>query len=72
MTATEIAEMLAQQAESVAKHLIPGGKRNGAQWIAGSVKGEAGNSLKVQTSGTKAGWWADWSTDQKGDMIGLW
>lgn len=72
MRALELAERLARQAEAVAAMLLPGGKREGAEWRCGSVHGESGDSLGVHLTGAKAGVWCDFSTDQKGDLIGLW
>jgi twinkle protein len=71
-TASEISAMLAAQAESVAAMLLPAGKRQGAEWCAGSTAGEAGSSLKVHLSGAKAGLWADFSADNSGDLLDLW
>jgi twinkle protein len=72
MTANELAERLAQQAETVARMLLPDGKRDGAEWRCGSVQGEAGDSLGVHLTGGKAGVWRDFSADVGGDLIGLW
>jgi hypothetical protein len=74
MTATEIARLLANQAEAVCEHLLPHGRRDGRDWSVGSVSGEPGNSMKVTLSGTKAGVWCDFggSPDDRGDLIGLW
>lgn len=71
-TAKDISEMLGAQAEAVAVMLLPNGKRLGAEWCAGSTAGEAGSSLKVHLSGAKAGVWADFSSDDKGDLLDLW
>lgn len=70
--AKEIGQMLASQAEQVASMLLPNGKRLGAEWCAGGVGGEAGKSLKVHLTGAKAGVWADFSTDESGDLLDLW
>lgn len=72
MRACELAERLAQQAETVARMLLPDGKREGAEWRCGSVRGEAGDSLGVHLTGAKAGVWRDFSADVGGDLIGLW
>ena len=64
--------MLARQVEAVTVMLLPGGKRQGHEWCAGSIGGEAGNSLKVHMTGHKAGVWADFATGQSGDLIDLW
>jgi twinkle protein len=70
--AVELAERLGQQAEAVARMLLPHGKRAGAEWRCGSVQDEPGDSLGVHLVGSKAGVWSDFSTGQSGDLIGLW
>lgn len=74
MRATEISTLLSQQAEAVASYLLPGGKRHGREWLAGSTAGEEGSSLKVVLEGGKQGMWCDFAgaDDDKGDLIGLW
>ena len=42
MNIGEISRMLADQAETVAKYLLPNGKRDGAEWRAGSTGDKAG------------------------------
>jgi len=70
--AADMAAMLARQVEAVAVMLLPGGKRQGHEWCAGSIGGEAGSSLKVHMTGHKAGVWSDFATGQSGDLIDLW
>jgi twinkle protein len=72
MKPNEIADFLARSAEEVAKHLLPGGKRDGHEWRCGSVSGESGKSLGVHLRGDKAGVWADFATGQTGDLLDLW
>lgn len=72
MTPKEISTMLAKDAESIAKMLLGGGKREGNEWRAGSVDGEEGKSLGVHLTGQKAGIWADFSSNQSGDLLDLW
>lgn len=48
MNWNEVSSRLAQEAEAVAGMLLPNGKRQGPEWVAGSVEGEAGESLKVK------------------------
>lgn len=72
MRATDMAAMLANRAEDVAAMLLPNGKRMGREWCAGSVGGEAGESLKVHLSGAKAGVWKDFAGNEGGDLIDLW
>jgi twinkle protein len=68
----KLKRMLASQAQAVAEHLLPAGKREGHEWRVGSVSGEAGKSLGVHLSGQKAGVWSDFGTGESGDLIDLW
>jgi twinkle protein len=68
----EVSERLAQEAEAIAGMLLPNGKRQGPEWVAGSVNGEAGDSLKVRIHGNKAGVWKDFAAGNGGDLIDLW
>lgn len=73
MTAKELAQLLARQAENVCRLLLPNGKRNGHEWQVGSTFGEAGKSLCVRISGDKAGVWSDFADSGKGgDLLDLW
>lgn len=72
MTPKQLSEILARDAETVAKYLLPNGKRDGREWRCGSVSGEAGASLGVHLQGDKAGVWADFASGQSGDLIDLW
>jgi twinkle protein len=67
-----IKRMLASRAQAVAEHLLPGGRRDGAEWRAGSIGGEKGQSLGVHLIGDKAGVWSDFASDHGGDLIDLW
>lgn len=72
ITANEIARLLKQRAEDVAKYLFPNGKRVGNEWLVGSVAGEPGESLKVCLTGDKIGIFCDFATGDKGDLLDLW
>jgi twinkle protein len=72
MQAAEIARLLAGDVEGVCRYLLPGGKRDNHEWRAGSVGGESGKSLGVHLTGEKAGIWADFAGDGKGDLLDLW
>lgn len=69
---TEIKRRLAMSAQSVAEMLLPGGRKDGQEWRAGSTAGEKGDSLGVHLSGEKAGVWSDFATGETGDLIDLW
>lgn len=72
-TIKDIARQAAHQAESIAKHLFPTGKREGHEWCVGSVAGEAGRSLKIHLTGNKAGVWQDFANpEDTGDLVELW
>ncbi|CAH1653387.1 DNA primase [Hyphomicrobiales bacterium] len=72
MDITQVKRMLADRAQAVAEYLLPNGKKEGSEWRAGSVAGEAGQSLGVHLSGGKAGVWADFGSGESGDLIDLW
>lgn len=72
MDAGQVARALAENAEAVARHLLPAGKPQGREWCVGSTDGEAGQSLKICTGGSKAGVWSDFASGQKGDLLDLW
>ena len=68
----QLAALLAQQAESVAKHLLPNGVKQNNEWSVGSITGEPGQSLRVHLTGEKAGVWKDFADDIGGDLVELW
>ncbi|HFD87704.1 MAG TPA: bifunctional DNA primase/helicase [Gammaproteobacteria bacterium] len=71
MKAADLAQRLAEDTESICRLLLPNGKRQGQEWCVGSVQGEAGESLKVHLTGTKAGMWRDFAADHGGDLLDL-
>ncbi|EOS9063012.1 bifunctional DNA primase/helicase, partial [Escherichia coli] len=70
MTPSELSDLLWSQVDRVAPHLLPNGKKEGHEWVAGNVNGDKGNSLKVNLSGKKK--WADFAEGDGGDMLDLW
>lgn len=72
MDAKEISRMLSRDAERVCLHLLPHGKRTGRDFVTGDINDNKGDSLKVCLEGSKAGIWADFAGDDKGDLIDLW
>jgi len=71
VTAKEIAQMLAQRAESVARYIFPNGKKDGNEYCVGSLDGKTGKSLKICLAGEKAGIWSDFATGESGDLLNL-
>ena len=70
----EIAALLSQRAEALARHLIPGGHREGAEWVdAHKAQGGEGSSLTVRLRGAKAGIWAHYAAGPgvSGDALDL-
>lgn len=74
MNAAEVKAQLCSRIEEVCQLLLPGGKKKGNEWCAGSVAGEAGDSLKVHLGSSKPGVWKDYagSADDTGDVLTLW
>lgn len=74
MDARDVAALLAQQARTVASHLLPSGREIGRVWCAGSIAGETGDSLKLTLSGTHVGKWTDYNPagGEHGDLLDLW
>lgn len=74
LTAKEISARLASSAEDVCRRLLPNGRKESGNWCVGSTAGEAGGSLRIQCSGSKAGVWADFASGaekEKGDLLDL-
>lgn len=70
MTPNELSEKLWDSADRVAKYLLPNGRADGHEWVAGNVGGESGKSLKINLAGKKV--WSDFATGQTGDLLDLW
>lgn len=69
---TDIEARLQERAEEVCRHLFPQGKRDGAEFVVGSLAGEPGNSLKINLTG-KVGLWSDFAGDESGkSLLSLW
>lgn len=69
--AAALAARLAAQAETVCRHYLPSGRRAGAYWIVGDVRGSPGRSLYVRLFGARAGRWRDGATGEHGDLLDL-
>jgi hypothetical protein len=72
MTAVSaLSRALAERIDALVAELLPGGHREGHEWRAGSVAGEAGHSLGVHLTGDKRGIWCDFATGEGGDALDL-
>src|ERR1039458_4733048 len=61
---------LLHRAESVCRHLLPAGKREGNEWHCGNLRGKPGHSLKINLS---EGVWEDFATGERGsNILELW
>ena len=69
--AREISRLLAARAPELARELLAGGHRAGAEWRAGGLDGAKGKSFGIHLYGAKAGIWADFSTGEAGDALDL-
>jgi hypothetical protein len=67
----QVAALLAGRIDALAPELLAGGKRKGREWRAGSLAGEAGQSLGVHLTGAKAGVWCDFASGETGDALDL-
>lgn len=72
MNAKELSNRMAGEAATIAEYLLPKGKKASGEWKAGSVSGEAGQSLSVRLTGAKAGTWKDFAAGHGGDLLDLW
>ncbi|WP_130834314.1 toprim domain-containing protein [[Erwinia] mediterraneensis] len=70
MTPAELSDLLWNQVDRVARYLLPNGKKEAHEWVAGSVNGESGKSLKVNLAGKKV--WQDFAEGSGGDLLDLW
>lgn len=70
-TKEEIIQLLRERIEDLCAQLLPGGKRQGHEWLCGSITGEAGKSLHVELRGPKTGMWTDFASDEGGDVLKL-
>ena len=67
----EIVALLRAQAETLAHELLPGGRREGNEWVAHDWSGAPGRGVGVCIRGAKVGVVADWRAAQYGDLLDL-
>ena len=64
-----IAQAALPHLEALCSRWLPGGRRIGQEWTCGSLRGEAGDSCKVNL---RSGKWSDFASGEKGgDVIAL-
>ncbi len=74
--AAELAHRLARDAETVCRHYLSNGRREGRYWLVGNAQNTPGRSLYVRLKGGDsgkgaAGKWADAATGEHGDLLDL-
>lgn len=71
-TATAVSAALSAQAESVCRHYLPNGRREGRYWVVGDINGTRGKSLFIRLRGPgRPGKWNDAATGQHGDLLDI-
>ena len=72
MNAAALAAALANRAEDVCRHYLPGGRKQGRFWIAGNIDGIPGRSLYVRLTGPGTpGKWNDAADGTHGDLLDI-
>ena len=72
MNASDIAAALAAQAETVCRHYLPNGRKQGNYWITGDIDDARGRSFVVRITGPgRAGKWNDYSNGEHGDLLDI-
>jgi hypothetical protein len=74
--AAELAHRLARDAETVCRHYLPNGRREGGYWLVGDVRNSPGRSMFVRLKGGEsgkvaAGKWTDAATGEHGDLLDI-
>jgi hypothetical protein len=71
LSASQLADRLAHDAEAVCRYYLSAGHRAGNYWVVGDVANNKGRSLYVHLSGPRKGRWTDAATAQYGDLLDL-
>ncbi|MBS0278458.1 MAG: toprim domain-containing protein [Proteobacteria bacterium] len=74
--AAKLAHRLAENAETVCRHYLSSGRRQGRYWLVGDVHNTPGRSLYVRLRGVESGpgavgKWTDAATGEHGDLLDL-
>ncbi|WP_319529529.1 toprim domain-containing protein [uncultured Cohaesibacter sp.] len=74
LSASDIAERLAAEAEALCRHYLSAGRRHGNYWLVGDARNTPGRSLYVRLRATDkgaAGKWTDAATGEHGDLLDI-
>lgn len=74
--ASDLSRALSRHAESVCRHYLCAGRKEGRYWLVGDTSGTPGRSLYVRLTGPDygkgaAGKWTDAATGEHGDLLDL-
>jgi len=70
--ASDLAQRLGRQAETVCRHYLSSGRREGRYWLVGDVRNTPGRSMYVRLKDSPkgpAGKWTDAATGEHGDLL---
>ena len=72
----DLLQDLSQNAESVCRHYLPAGRREGSYWMVGDLQNTPGRSLFVRLTGPTSGpgargKWTDSATSEFGDLLDI-
>ena len=70
--ASDLAHRLGRQAETVCRHYLSNGRREGRYWLVGDVRNTPGRSMYVRLKDSPkglAGKWTDAATGEHGDLL---
>lgn len=68
----QIVALLEDRIEQLVGDIFPNARKDGHEMCVGSLAGEPGQSLRIHiSSGSKRGWWRDFSSDEGGDALTL-
>ena len=75
-SASDLAQRLGREAETVCRHYLSNGRRQGRYWVVGDAENTPGRSLYVRLTGPQsgkgaAGKWTDAATGEHGDLLDL-
>ncbi|WP_353276154.1 AAA family ATPase [Wolbachia endosymbiont (group A) of Pipizella viduata] len=68
----QLRTQLLSNIRSCLSYLLPRGTFRGDKFYVGDLKGNKGQSMIVELTGSKAGLWHDFSTEEGGDIFDLW
>lgn len=72
ISVADIESLLEDRIEALVNDVFPNARKEGHEMCVGSLAGEPGQSLRINVgSGSKCGWWRDFSSTEGGDALNL-